>query len=112
MKRAMSGKTRRGSPPLPRQRKALRVVQLTFLGLAGALALLTAGAWRSHQHPLGAASTLGTQSGSGLGEVVALGLGVVAFAGLAAGMGLRVVRGPEPRDPNQLTLEPGPVRPR
>lgn len=102
MKRAMSGKTRRGSPPLPRQRKALRVVQLTVLGVAIALAVLTANAWRSYRHPLSAASTLGSASGSGLGEVIALGAGVIAFGGLAAGMGLRVVRGPEPRDPHEV----------
>lgn len=103
MKRAMSGKTRRGSPPLPRQRKALRVVQLTLLGIAVALALLMASAWHSHQHPLAASATLGTASQAGLGEVVALAAGVITFVGLAAAMGLRIVRGPEPRDPNEVT---------
>ena len=33
MKRGLSGKTRRGAPSLPRQRLALRVVQLTLAGL-------------------------------------------------------------------------------
>src|SRR5712691_12635616 len=101
MKRGMCGKTRRGSPPLPRQRKALRVVQLTLIGLGVVLAVLAVSAFNQHRHPLEAAATLGAQSGHGLGEVAALGAGAVAFAGLALAMGTRVVRGPEPNVPSE-----------
>ena len=100
MKRGMSGKTRRGSPPLPRQRKALRVVQLTLLAVAVAVALLAVAALHRHQHPLAAADTLGTPDREGLGEVLVLAVGALGFAGLSLGMGLRVVRGPDPRDPD------------
>lgn len=96
MKRGMSGRTRRGSPPLPRQRKALRVVQLTLIALAVSLALLAASALNQRSHPLPTAATLGAPSRHGLGEVVALGAGALAIAALAAKMGMRVVRGPEP----------------
>lgn len=100
MKRGMSGKNRRGSPPLPRQRKALRVVQFTLLGVAVTLAALAAGALSRSQHPLSAAATLGTPGREGLGEAVALAGGALGFAGLALSMGLRVVRGPDPSDPD------------
>jgi hypothetical protein len=99
MKRGMSGKTRRGSPPLPRQRKALRIVQFTFLGLAVCLAILAASAVNQHRHPLSSGATLGAPSGHGTGEVVALAAGAVALAGLAYAMGIRVVRGPDPHLP-------------
>jgi hypothetical protein len=95
----MSGKTRRGSPPLPRQRKALRVVQLTLVGLAVCLAVLAVSAVNQHRHPLAPGATLGAPSGHGIGEVVALGAGALALAGLAFAMGIRVVRGPEPHLP-------------
>ncbi|HLI57712.1 MAG TPA: hypothetical protein VKY26_11865 [Actinomycetota bacterium] len=96
MKRGMSGKTRRGSPPLPRQRKALRVVQLTLLGIAVILGALASSAWSQHRHPLSAAAAIGQTSTVGFGELAVLILGALAFAGLALAMGLRVVRGPEP----------------
>ena len=95
----MSGKTRRGSPPLPRQRKALRIVQLTFLGLAACLALLAVSALNQHRHPLAPDTTLGAPTGHGLGEVVALAAGAVGLAGMAYAMGIRVVRGPDPHLP-------------
>ena len=96
MKRGMSGKTRRGSPPLRRQRGALRVVQLTLLGIAVAMVFMARSAWVRHEHPLPAASTLGTTDATGLGEVFVLGAGALAFAALAFAMGLGVVRGPDP----------------
>jgi hypothetical protein len=96
MKRGMSGKTRRGSPPLPRQRKALRVVQLTLLAIGVTLAALAYAAIGQHQHPLTTAATVDQTSGSGRGEVIVLGAGALGFAALALAMGLRVVRGPEP----------------
>jgi hypothetical protein len=99
VKRGLSGKTRRGSPPLPRQRKALRVVQLTFVGLAVCLALLAASALRQHGHPLASTAVLGAPGGHGLGEVLALALGAAALLGLALAMGIRVVRGPDPHLP-------------
>jgi hypothetical protein len=99
MKRGLSGKTRRGSPPLPRQRKALRIVQLTLLGLAICLVALAASAVNQRRHPLGHAATMGASGGHGIGEVVALGAGAVALGGLALAMGVRVVRGPDPHLP-------------
>lgn len=92
----MSGKTRRGSPPLRRQRGALRVVQLTLLGIAIAMVVMARGAWVRHEHVLPAASTLGATDTSGLGEVIVLGGGALGFAVLAFAMGLGVVRGPDP----------------
>jgi len=99
MKRGLSGKTRRGSPPLPRQRKALRVVQLTLLGLAVCLVVLAALAVNQRRHPMGPAAALGASAGHGIGEVVALGAGAIALGGLALAMGVRVVRGPDPHVP-------------
>lgn len=96
MKRGMSGKTRRGSPPLPRQRKALRVVQLTLLGIAIVLGALAASAWSQHRHPLSSVAAIGQTSTVGLGEMAILILGALGFLALALAMGLRVVRGPEP----------------
>ena len=78
MKRGLSGKTRRGAPPLPQQRRALRVVQLTLLGLS-----LFIG-W------------LAVRGSSDLGELIALAmLGILALGG-AFLMGFRLVRGPTP----------------
>jgi hypothetical protein len=101
MKRGMSGKTRRGSPPLPRQRKALRIVQATLVGLALCLVVLAASAVNQRRHPLPPTATLGAPGGHGLGEVVALAGGAIALGGLAGAMGVRVVRGPDPHLPEQ-----------
>ena len=99
MKRGLSGKNRRGSPPLPRQRKALRVVQLTLAALAVCLVVLAASALQQHRHPLAPGAVLGASGGHGFGEVVVLGAGAVGLAGLAVAMGIRVVRGPDPHLP-------------
>jgi hypothetical protein len=80
MKRAMSGKTRRGAPPLPRQRKALRIAQLTLIVLAVWLAQLAAHQWTARN----------TQAAA----VIAV-MAVLALASAIA-MGVRTVRGPEP----------------
>jgi hypothetical protein len=72
---------------------------VTFLGLAVCLALLAVSAVHQHQHPLAPDATLGAPSGHGIGEVVALGAGALALAGLAYAMGIRVVRGPDPHLP-------------
>jgi hypothetical protein len=97
MKRGLSGKTRRGSPPLPRQRKALRVVQLTLTALALGVALLAVAAFNQHRHPLPTSSVLGHAHRPGFGEVVALGVAAIGVGGVAVSMGGRVVRGPEPQ---------------
>ena len=97
VKRGLSGKTRRGSPPLPRQRKALRLVQLTFIVLAVGLAALAIATLGRHIHPLTAAATLGEPRRPGIGEVLALGSAAVGLGALALAMGVRVVRGPEPQ---------------
>lgn len=81
MKRAIAQRTRRGSPPLPRQRAALRVVQLTFVGMAVATGFLAVQAWESRDPPL-QLIFLATAS---------LGLLIAAIA-----MGLRTIRGPRP----------------
>src|SRR5437879_13701145 len=99
MKRGLSGKTRRGSPPLPRQRKALRVVQFTLMGLAVCLVVLAASALHQRRHLLAPGAVLGASGGHGFGEVVALGAGAVGLGSLAVVMGVRVVRGPDPRLP-------------
>lgn len=77
VKRAITGKGRRGSPPLPRQRMALRVVQLTLVALAAGLLQLAAGG-------------NGIQERAGLAGAAA---GALVFAGW---MGVRTVRGPRP----------------
>lgn len=83
----MSGRGRRGAPPLPRQRAALRVVQLTLVVLGIVLALMAVRAW-------GAARA----SAAGGGEAAVLSAGAVLSASAAAAMGLRTVRGPRPPD--------------
>jgi hypothetical protein len=88
----MAGRTRRGAPPLRRQRGALRVVQLTLLSLAVGLALLAARAWSSHVRP---PASLDGGSGSGLTEVAVLGAFSVLSVLGALSMGVRTVRGPE-----------------
>jgi hypothetical protein len=87
MKRGMSGRGRRGAPPLPRQRAALRVVQLTFLALAVFLAKLAAESWSVYSQP---------HSSVGPGQVLFLAGGAVMCAAGAAWMGFRTVRGPQP----------------
>lgn len=99
MKRGMAGKTRRGAPPLPRQRTALRVVQVTLLGVGLYLAWLATLAWSAYVRS-SAASSIGTGRAApvGLGEVVVLGAGALLFFGFAVAMGMRAVRGPAPPD--------------
>jgi hypothetical protein len=72
------------------------VVQLTLLALAASLAALAVSAWNQRAHPQAAAGTLPPPSRHGLGEVVTLGAGALGFTALAAAMGIRVVRGPDP----------------
>jgi hypothetical protein len=74
-------------------------VQLTLVALAVLLAAMALSAWSQRAHPPAAAATLGPPSRNGLGEIVVLGAGAVAFAALAGAMGLRVVRGPDPNVP-------------
>jgi hypothetical protein len=89
----MAGRTRRGAPPLRRQRGALRVVQVTLLALAAMLGLLASRAWSGR----GAAdSPLAGTSPSGMAEVVVLGVLAVLAAAGALAIGVRTVRGPEP----------------
>lgn len=97
MQRGISGKTRRGAPPLARQRRALRVVQLTLLGLAVFLGTLAIRAWRDYARPPSAeARVLEGVSPAGAGEVLVLAVGAIGFFGGAVAMGVRRVRGPEP----------------
>ncbi|MEX2587774.1 MAG: hypothetical protein WD602_07285 [Actinomycetota bacterium] len=82
VKKAISGKGRRGAPPLPRQRGALRVVQLTLLALAGFVGKLTLDSY---------------SGGAGYRfEAVVLGSSAVLFAAGALWMGIKTVRGPQP----------------
>lgn len=87
MKRVVSGKGRSGTPPLPRQRKALRVVQLTLAGLAALSLRLAYLSWRSFAQAGGQ---------SRLGAVLALIPISAACIGAALWMGIRTVRGPQP----------------
>lgn len=96
VKRGLSGKTRRGSPPLARQRAALRVVQLTLVVLALGLAIMAVDAWSSHRRPPGETGAGDTPPGAAVGTVVGLGAGALGFGALAIAMGFRTVRGPEP----------------
>lgn len=77
----MSGRGRRGAPPLPRQRAALRVVQLTLVALGIVLALMAV-----------------PSRGVGRGETTVLGAGALLSVASAVAMGLRTVRGPRPPD--------------
>lgn len=80
VKKAISGGGRRGAPPLPRQRGALRVVQVTFAGLAIFLFQLASS----------------SDEGPASGEVLLL-FAVALFCGAyALWMGIRTVRGPQP----------------
>ncbi len=77
MKRAIAGKGRRGAPPLPRQRMALRVVQVTLVALAASLVRLAA-------------------LGNGIQERVGLASAAIGSVSFAVWMGIRTVRGPRP----------------
>lgn len=90
MKRAMSGRSRKGSPPLPRQRSALRVVQLTFLALVATCVSLARDGWaRNGRAALdGGSPQIGTLA-------VLMVFGLVGFV-LVVWMGVRTVRGPVP----------------
>lgn len=97
MKRGLAGKTRRGAPPLPQQRRALRVVQITLIGLALWFGRLSVNAWVAYERPAtpSAAQLAGIEQAT-LGEVVLLALIALGFLAGAIAMGLRIVRGPEP----------------
>ena len=89
MKRGIAGRGRRGSPPLPRQRTALRVVQLTLLAVSVVLAVFAARALEGR-------ATAAPNASSRISEVVALAGVAAMFLAVAVWMGLRTVRGPEP----------------
>jgi type IV secretory pathway VirB2 component (pilin) len=91
VKRGLSGKTRRGGPPLERQRIALRVIQLTFLVLAVWMFWFAASKYvELSNHTPGTFEPVPPT----LTEIVAfLVAGVIATIA-AVVMGLRVVRGP------------------
>lgn len=97
MQRGLSGKTRRGAPPLSRQRKALRVVQLTLVGVAVFLTMLTVDAYRDYQNPPSdEARQLEGARERELGDVLVPAVLAALFAAGALAMGLSMVRGPEP----------------
>ena len=83
MKRAISAKGAKGTPPLPRQRRALRVVQLCLIALAVTAAFF-------------ASRALGSDPMGGAAEVVVLAALSLLGLGLAVWMGVRTVRGPQP----------------
>jgi hypothetical protein len=83
VKRGMSGKGRGGAPPLPRQRGALRVVQLTLVMLAVFLLNLAYSSYAAGAQPDWAAVAVLVLSGCVAG-------------GWALWMGVRTVRGPQP----------------
>ncbi len=87
VKQAISGKGRRGAPPLPRQRGALRVVQLTLLALAAFLGYLAYRSWTAYA---------GSQPNAGLDEVIGLALMALLTLYGCLWMGLKTVRGPQP----------------
>ncbi|HVL52002.1 MAG TPA: hypothetical protein VM754_10935, partial [Actinomycetota bacterium] len=87
VKRAISGKGRRGAPPLPRQRGALRVVQISLLALALFLGNLAYGSWQAFA---------AAEPNAGMVEVVALAVVTMASAAGCLWMGLRTIRGPQP----------------
>ena len=97
MKRGMSGRTRRGAPPLRQQRRALRVVQLTLVAMSAWFGWMASRAWEAYSNPPALkARALGASVPTPLGEVIALAFATLLFLGLAAMMGVRSVRGPEP----------------
>lgn len=87
VKQAISGKGRRGAPPLPRQRGALRVVQLTLGVLAAFLGNLAYGSWTAYA---------GSRPNSGIDEVAGLALMALLSLYCCLWMGLKTVRGPQP----------------
>jgi len=82
VKRGMAGRGRGGAPPLPRQRWALRIVQVTLAVLAVFVLNLAFNALTSPERELPEALVLAA-------------VGAVA-AGWALWMGVRTVRGPQP----------------
>ncbi|CAN5827621.1 hypothetical protein BH23ACT12_BH23ACT12_01190 [soil metagenome] len=87
VKQAISGKGRRGAPPLPRQRGALRVVQVALLALAAFLGNLAYGSWTAYS---------GSQPYTGIDEVIGLAAAALFSLYGCLWMGLRTVRGPQP----------------
>lgn len=87
VKRAISGKGRRGAPPLPRQRGALRVVQVTLLLLAAFLGNLAFLAWVNYS---------GNDPNTGIDQVAALSVAALLSVSGCLWMGIRTVRGPQP----------------
>lgn len=87
VKKAISGKGRRGAPPLPRQRGALRVVQVSLLALAAFLGNLAYRSWEEYNAAAPAA---------GVDEVAGLVVMALICVGGVLWMGLRTVRGPIP----------------
>ena len=97
MKRGLAGRTRRGAPPLPQQRRALRVVQVVLFALSVFLAWLTVQSWIAFREPSpGGVAGLGQTVQTGLGQVIFLVLLTLATLAGALAMGLRIVRGPTP----------------
>lgn len=85
MKRGMSGRGRRGAPPVGRQKIGLRVTQITFAVLALFLWWLT---YRSYgEYSIGEA---------GLDQLLIAGWSALIATVVAIGMGGRTVRGPNP----------------
>ncbi|HEX2054127.1 MAG TPA: hypothetical protein VHJ78_10435 [Actinomycetota bacterium] len=87
VKRAISGKGRRGAPPLPRQRRALRVVQVSLLALGLFLGNLAYRSWTAYS---------AGEANAGLDEAAFLTAAAVGAVAAVLWMGLRTVRGPQP----------------
>ena len=97
MKRGLAGRTRRGAPPLPQQRRALRVVQVVLFALSVFLGWLTVQSWIAFREPSPAGvAGLGQTVETGLGQVIVLVLLTLATLAGALAMGLRIVGGPTP----------------
>lgn len=80
VKKAISGKGRGGAPPLPRQRGALRVVQITLAALGAFLFNLAYRSWM----------------GSEVAQAVVLVAVALICVAWALWMGIATVRGPRP----------------
>jgi hypothetical protein len=87
VKQAISGKGRRGAPPLPRQRGALRVVQVTLLALAAFLGYLAYRSWTAYS---------AAEPNVGIDEIAALAAAAALALFGCVWMGFRTVRGPQP----------------